>query len=76
MATNAMKRSKLQALAKELAKDIKTEADLSTFSRELLKLKVETALNTEPTKHLGNEKYQDSTPSKGNSENAIHNQRP
>ncbi|MFZ6876406.1 IS256 family transposase, partial [Undibacterium sp. Di27W] len=59
-----MERSKLQALAKELAKDIKTEADLNAFSRELLKLTVETALNAELTEHLGYERHQDSTPGK------------
>lgn len=51
MTTNAMERGKLQALAKELAKDIKTEADLNAFSRELLKLTVETALNAESTQY-------------------------
>ncbi len=69
MTTNAMERSKLQALAKELAKDIKTEADLNAFSRELLKLTVETALNAELTEHLGYEKHQDSAPGKGNTRN-------
>jgi len=66
MTTNAMERSKLQALDKELAKDIKTEADLNAFSRELLKLTVETALNAELTEHLGYEKHQDSAPGRGN----------
>jgi hypothetical protein len=33
-----MERINLQALAAELAKDIKTEADLNAFSCELLKL--------------------------------------
>ena len=32
-----MDREKLKALAKELAKDIKTEADLNMLSRELVK---------------------------------------
>ena len=44
MQCTPMERSKLQALAAELAKDIKTEADLNALSRELLKLTVETAL--------------------------------
>ena len=52
-----MDRQKLQALAAELAKDIKTEADLNALSRELLKLTVETALNAELTEHLGYEKH-------------------
>ncbi|AMC33580.1 hypothetical protein VN23_02685 [Janthinobacterium sp. B9-8] len=52
-----MDRQKLQVLAAELAKDIKTEADLNALSRELLKLTVETALNAELTDHLGDEKH-------------------
>ncbi|MFZ6876629.1 transposase, partial [Undibacterium sp. Di27W] len=47
----------------------KTEADLNAFSRELLKLTVETALNAELTEHLGYERHQDSTPGKGNTRN-------
>lgn len=53
-------RTKFKALANELAKDIKTEADLTMLSRELLKLTVETALNAELTEHLGYEKHGDS----------------
>jgi putative transposase len=52
-----MDRQKLQALAAELAKDIKTEVDLNALSRELLKFTVETALNGVLTKHLGHEKH-------------------
>ena len=37
-----MDREKLKALAAELAKDVKTEADLNALSRELIKLTVET----------------------------------
>lgn len=37
-----MNREKLKALASELAKDIKSEADLNALSRELVKLAVET----------------------------------
>ncbi|SPX22241.1 transposase [Escherichia coli] len=44
---------KLKALAAELAKGLKTEADLNQFSRMLTKLTVETALNAELTDHLG-----------------------
>ncbi|QMG51175.1 IS256 family transposase [Escherichia fergusonii] len=47
---------KLKALAAELAKGLKTEADLNQFSRMLTKLTVETALNAELTEHLGHEK--------------------
>ncbi len=51
-----MDEKKLKALAAELAKGLKTEADLNAFSRMLTKLTVETALNAELTDHLGQEK--------------------
>ncbi|MFB1461746.1 IS256 family transposase [Yersinia pestis] len=51
-----MDEKKLKALAAELAKGLKTEADLNAFSRMLTKLTVETALNAELTEHLGHEK--------------------
>lgn len=51
-----MDEKKLKALAAELAKGIKTEADLNAFSRMLTKLTVETALNAELTEHPGHEK--------------------
>ncbi|EIE7938625.1 IS256 family transposase [Salmonella enterica] len=51
-----MDERKLKALAAELAKGLKTEADLNQFSRMLTKLTVETALNAELTDHPGHEK--------------------
>ncbi len=51
-----MDEKKLKALAAELAKSLKNEADLNAFSRMLTKLTVETALNAELTDHLGYEK--------------------
>lgn len=48
-----MDEKKLNALAVELAKGLKTEADLNAFSHMLTKLTVETALNTELTDHPG-----------------------
>ncbi|AUX71098.1 IS256 family transposase [Erwinia pyrifoliae] len=51
-----MDEKKLKALAAELAKGLKTEADLNAFSRMLTKLTVETALNAELTDHPGHEK--------------------
>ena len=65
----SMDREKLKALATELAKGIKTEADLNALSRELLKLTVETALNAELTEHLGYEKHGNSKPARGNTRN-------
>ncbi len=48
-----MDQNKLQQLAKELAKDLKTPEDLSNFSAQLTKLTVEAALNAEMDEHLG-----------------------
>ena len=48
----------LQALANELAKNLKTSEDLSQFDRLLKKISVEAALNAELTHHLGHEKNQ------------------
>ena len=53
-----MKRSEIEALAREAAKSIKTEKDLSDFSRMLKKVTVETALNAELDDHLGYERHQ------------------
>jgi len=60
---------KLEALAKELAKDIKSEKDLSTLSRSLVKLTVETALNAENEDHLGYTKHSPDGPNSGNNRN-------
>ncbi|GAS61486.1 hypothetical protein NGUA38_00024 [Salmonella enterica] len=51
-----MDENKLKALAAELAKSLKTKADLNQFSQMLTKLTVETALNAELTDHPGHEK--------------------
>lgn len=64
-----MDASKLKALALELSKGIKTEGDLNRFTRDLLKLTVETALNAELTEHLGYERHQDSSAASGNARN-------
>lgn len=56
-----MEEKDLQALATELAKNIKTEADLTAFSKVLKKLTIETALNAELAEHLGHEKNQPRT---------------
>ncbi|EOS94584.1 hypothetical protein ETR_12903 [Erwinia tracheiphila PSU-1] len=51
-----MDEKKLKALSAELAKGLKTEAELNPFSRMLTRLTVETALNAELTDHTGHEK--------------------
>jgi len=53
-----MDHKQLMALATELAKSVKTEADLNALTKALTKLTVETALNAELTEHLGHEKNQ------------------
>lgn len=65
----AMEQDKLKALAAELAKDIKSEKDLSELTRQLVKLTVETALNAELDAHLGYGKHEVTGRGTGNSRN-------
>ena len=51
--SRTMNQKKLQALAEELAKDLKTPADLNALSAQLTKLTVEAALKAEMNHHLG-----------------------
>lgn len=60
---------KLKELAAELAKDIKSEKDLSALSAQLLKLTVETALGAEMEEHLGYAKHDTKGRGSGNSRN-------
>lgn len=53
-----MDEKQLQALANELAKNLKPPEDLSQFDRLLKKLSAEAALNAEMTHYLGYEKNQ------------------
>lgn len=55
-----MNRKDLEAFAREAAKTLKTEKDLSDFSRMLKKITVEAALNAELDDHLGYDKHQSS----------------
>ncbi|RJG50513.1 IS256 family transposase [Motilimonas pumila] len=56
-----MDKKALEAFAKEAAKGIKTQDDLTEFSQMLKKITVEAALNAEMDEHLGYDKH---TPSK------------
>jgi putative transposase len=56
-------------LIDELAKSVKTEKDLATLSRQLLKLTVERAINAELDEHLGYEKHAVEGKNTGNSRN-------
>ena len=69
--SNTMNQSKLQALANELAKDIKTPEDLSNLSTFLTKLTVEAALKGEMDHHLGYDKNDLSGHHSGNSRNGY-----
>ena len=66
-----MDQERLKELAKEFAKDIKTQHDLNDFSKMLTKLTVETALNAELTEHLGYEKHQNSPEGTQNARNGT-----
>jgi len=58
MSRRQSKDPRLEALARELAKNIKTEEDISNLSRSLMKLTVETALGTEMEDHLGYSRHE------------------
>jgi len=52
-----MKKEDLLAIAKEAAKNIKTEHDLNTLTQMLSKITIEAALNAELDDHLGYDKH-------------------
>lgn len=53
-----MDEQKLQELATELAKNLKTEEDLNLLFRAMKKVTIEAALNAELSDHIGHEKGQ------------------
>ena len=60
---------RIEALAKELAKDVKSEADLSALTSKLTKITVEAALGAEMEEHLGYAKHESKGRGSGNSRN-------
>ena len=52
-----MNKKQLEAFAREAAKTLKTEKDLSDFSQMLTQITIEAALNAELDDHLGYEKH-------------------
>ncbi len=64
-----MNQDKIKALALELAKDLKTPADLKALTSQLTKITVEAALNAEMDEHLGYEAYDVRGRNSGNSRN-------
>lgn len=69
--SNTMNQKKLEALADELAKDLKTPADLNALSAQLTKLTVEAALKAEMNHHLGYDKNDPEGYHSGNSRNGY-----
>ena len=65
----------IRQLAKKIAKDIKTEADLGDFSKLLKKIVVETAPEAELTDHLGYDKHNAKGNGSGNSRNGTSKKR-
>ena len=70
-----MNKQKLQAMAEELAKDVKTPEDLSQLSAFLTKLTVEAALKGEMDHHLGYDKNDPDGHHSGNSHNGYSSQK-
>lgn len=68
-------KQKLNAMAKELAKDLKSEADLNVLTRSLLKATIETALESELDTHLGYEKHAKANRADGNARNGYSNKK-
>jgi len=64
-----MDEKEMRVLAGQLAKNIKTEKDLSDFSRQLKKMTVEAALGAEMEEHLGYAKHDPEGHHTGNSRN-------
>ena len=67
----SINKEKMQALANELAKEVKTPEDLSQLSAMLTKMTVEAALNSEMNFHLGYDKYQPRELTGGNNRNGY-----
>ena len=66
-----MYQEKRQALAEELAKDLKSPEDLSALSAQFTKLTVEAALKAEMSHHLGYDKNHPEGHHSGNSRNGY-----
>jgi putative transposase len=69
--SSTMSTKKLQALASEQAKDVKTPKDLNELSAFLTKLTVEAALKVEMDDHLGYDKNDLSGHHSGNNRNGY-----
>jgi transposase-like protein len=65
----------LKAHVTELAKGLKSEADLSSLTQQLMKMTVEAALGAELDEHLGYEKHDPTGRGSGNSRNGTTRKR-
>lgn len=65
----------LKAHVTELAKGLKSEADLSSLTQQLVKMTVEAALGAELDEHLGYEKHDPTGRGSGNSRNGTTKKR-
>ena len=72
MQSDVMKQEDIEALAKEMAKGVKTEADLEAVTRTLTKTLIETALKAEMSDHLGYEPGDPAGAGSGNSRNGTN----
>lgn len=61
----------IESIGKELAKQVKTQKDLSEITGRLMKVVLETALNSELDDHLGYEKNEKSESRKSNTRNGF-----
>ena len=69
MSSIMMNKERLEELAAELAKGVRSESDLANPLRQLMKLTIEKALNAELDSHLGYEKHSSLGRNKLNSRN-------
>ena len=69
MESDTLKQEELEALAREMAKGVKTQDDLEAVTRTLTKTLIETALKAEMTDHLGYEAGDPAGSGTGNSRN-------
>ena len=74
-AMNEKDLEQLKAHVTELAKGLKSEADLSSLTQQLVKMTVEAALGAELDEHLGYEKHDSTGRGSGNSRNGTSKKR-
>ena len=71
MQSEPMDKDELEAMAKQMAKGVKTEADLASVTRTMMKTLIETALKAELSEHLGYDEGEPTSTGRGNSRNGA-----